>query len=77
MVRVGLLGWMVGILAVAPTMGWRSTRTHRRACRRTQEDEQGSEEDDPNDEVDPEIAEAFEDAIIRIVSPVWRIPPLR
>ena len=71
MVRVGLLGWMVGILGCSPDYGVEIDGEGLTAepVEGTQEDDQGNEEEDPNDEVDPEIAEAFEDAIIRIVYP--------
>ena len=71
MVRVGLLGCMVGILGCSPDYGVEIDGEGLTAepVEGTQEDDQGNEEEDPNDEVDPEIAEAFEDAIIRIVYP--------
>ena len=72
MVRVSLLGLTVGVLGCSPDYGVEIDGEGLTAepIEGTQDDEQGDEaEEDPNDEVDPEIAEAFEDAIIRIVYP--------
>jgi hypothetical protein len=69
MVRVSLVGLTVTILGCSPDYGVEIEGEGLTAepIDNAQDDDEGSENEE--DEVDPEVAEAFEDAIIRIVYP--------
>jgi len=69
MVRVSLVGLTVTILGCSPDYGVEieGEGLTAESIDNAQDDDEGSENE--GDEVDPEVAEAFEDAIIRIVYP--------
>lgn len=72
MVRAGWYGLMVGTLGCSPDYGVEIDGKGLTAepVDENPADDQGDEaQEDPDDEIDPDLAEAFKDAIIRIVYP--------